>query len=187
MSYQTRTKRKRCLFFLSLIWTNWTELRGSTTTQELPPTARADVLWYFRWWLFVLCELPALTLRRTQQVYGTPQASGPVPLQKWYWLTPQSLYSSPPQHENWKTEQYKDKAIRIQACYQNEGSSQIKMWNINKLEFFSSLWNETNSSCCAIHTSVSPPSWAGAHSPSCPLTTPSRQTHYPSLYLIPTA
>lgn len=52
--------------------------------------------------LFVQCVLTTLTLRR-QQVYGTPQASGPVPLQKWYWLTPQSLYSSPPQHENWKT------------------------------------------------------------------------------------
>lgn len=45
---------------------------------------------------------PALTFWRTQQVYGTPQASGPVPLQKWYWLTPQSIYSSPPQHENWE-------------------------------------------------------------------------------------
>lgn len=43
-----------------------------------------------------------LTLWRIQHVYGTPHASGPVPLQKWYWLTSQSLYSSPPQHENWE-------------------------------------------------------------------------------------
>lgn len=52
-----------------------------------------------------------LTLWRTQQVYGTPQASGPVPLQKWYWLTPQSLYSSPPQQENWKQNSGKMKPL----------------------------------------------------------------------------
>lgn len=74
--------------------------------------------------------LTAITLRRTQQVYGTPQASGPVPLQKWYWLTPQSLYSSPPQHENWKTRQYKDK-----SSY-NQSKLIINQMQNTKLKYF---------------------------------------------------
>lgn len=68
---------------------------------------------------------PGLTLRRTQQVYGTPQASGPVPLQKWYWLTPQSLYSSPPQHENWKTRD--SKAGSSQDVKQRQAQVQTKL------------------------------------------------------------
>lgn len=49
---------------------------------------------------------------RMQQVYGTPQESGPVPLQKWYWFTPQSLYSSPPQQENCRETQIEKKRER---------------------------------------------------------------------------